>query len=325
MLLRRGDGSLAASPSLADIPAALADPKAVLWVDFLDESDPDCRRVLSDTFGFHPLAIDDALKQSHVPKVDDWERYLYIVLHAVDYDPNSEQALRSKELDIFAGPGFVVTHREEEIEPLDRVWEGCTRDVRFMEKGSVRLLYHIIDEIVAGHMPAVDAIDDEMDGLEGVILASPGRDVLPRIQRLKRSLLHLRRVIGPQREVLNRLARDQYAVILDGERIYFRDVYDHLVRLHDLTEGLRDLASGALDTYLSVINNRMNEVMKTFTLITTLFMPISFITGFFGMNFFSPSAPPESWTGRIALGAVCTLVVLIPSLMFLWLKRRRWV
>jgi magnesium transporter len=129
----------------------------------------------------------------------------------------------------------------------------------------------------------------------------------------------------PQRETLNRLARDEFAAVGRDERIYFRDVYDHLVRLYDITEGLRDLAAGMLDTYLSVINSRMNEVMKTFTLITTLFMPISFVTGFFGMNFFTPENPPHGWTARLVFGAVCAGVVLLPLLMFLWLKRRRWV
>jgi len=131
--------------------------------------------------------------------------------------------------------------------------------------------------------------------------------------------------VAPQRETLNRLARDEFAVIDPAQRVYFRDVYDHLVRMYDIAEGLRDLASGALDTYLSVINNRMNEVMKTFTLITTLFMPLSFITGFFGMNFFVPSNPPLAWTGRIAFTVVCAAIALVPALMFLWLKRKRWV
>ena len=131
--------------------------------------------------------------------------------------------------------------------------------------------------------------------------------------------------MAPQRETLNRLARDELAVIEPGQRVYFRDVYDHLVRLYDIAEGIRDLAAGALDTYLSVINNRMNEVMKTFTLITTLFMAISFLTGFFGMNFFTASNPLPAMTGRIAFGALCGAVVLIPCLMYLWLKRRRWL
>ena len=325
MLFRGSDGAISTSLGAGDIASTLALPGGLLWVDFFDEPDAFCRNILAETFHFHPLAIDDALKESHVPKVDDWETYLYIVLHAVGFDPDAAEMLSSRELDIFAGRGYVVTHHEKEIEPLDRVWSGCMHDERIMGKGAARLLYHIVDEVVAGHMPVVDAIDEEMDRLEEVILASAGPAVLPKVLRLKRALLHLRRIVAPQRETLNRLARDEFAVIEPGQRVYFRDVYDHLVRLHDVTEGLRDLAAGALDTYLSVINNRMNEVMKTFTLITTLFMPISFITGFFGMNFFTASAPPAAWTGRMVFGVVCAGIVLIPCLMFLWLRRRRWV
>ena len=325
ILFRANDGKVSTSLGAGDIVPALAQPGGLLWVDFFNEPDPACGRILAETFRFHPLAIDDALKESHVPKVDDWETYLYVVLHAVAFDPGADEMLCTRELDIFAGNSYVVTHHEQGIEPLERVWSGSLKDERVMGKGAARLLYHIVDEVVAGHMPVVDAIDEEMDRMEEVILSSAGPAVLPKVLRLKRALLHLRRIVAPQRETLNRLARDEFAVIEPGQRVYFRDVYDHLVRLHDVTEGLRDLAAGALDTYLSVINNRMNEVMKTFTLITTLFMPISFITGFFGMNFFTPSAPPELWTGRIAFGAICGLIVLIPCLMYLWLRRRRWV
>jgi magnesium transporter len=325
ILYRRGDGSIDASLGADDIPAALADPAGLLWVDFIDETDESCRRVLADVFGFHPLAIDDALQESHVPKLDDWDAYLYIVLHAIAFDPGAEEMLSTQELDIFAGPRYLVTHREQAIEALDHVWTDCVRDGRVMGRGAGRLLYHLVDEIVAGHMPVVDTIEEEMERMEETILSSPGPSALPQVLRLKRALLHLRRIVAPQRETLNRLARDELSVVAAGERVYFRDVYDHLVRLYDIVEGMRDLAAGALETYLSVINNRMNEVMKTFTLITTLFMPISFITGFFGMNFFSPSSPPEAWTGRAAFIAICAAVALIPCAMFIWLKRRRWV
>jgi magnesium transporter len=133
-------------------------------------------------------------------------------------------------------------------------------------------------------------------------------------------------VISPLREVLNKLARDDFAVIDDRERIYFRDVYDHLVRLHDISESLRDLVGGVLDTYLSVINNRMNEVMKTLTLITTLFMPISFVVGFFGMNFFQPveeSLLP--WTSNPAFTITLLIIILTPMAMYLWMRKRRWM
>jgi magnesium transporter len=322
---RRGDGSIDGTLGAGAIAGALEDPAGLLWVDFLDEPDESCERILRDVFHFHPLAIDDALRESHVPKLDDWQSYLYVVLHSLAFNPEADGQLSTRELDIFAGPRYIVTHRDQEIEPLDRVWAACPKDQRLMGGDAARLLYHIVDEIVAGHMPVVDAIDEEMERIEELILSAPGPATLPQVLRIKRSLLHLRRIVAPQRETLNRLARDEFAVIEAAQRVYFRDVYDHLVRLYDIAEGLRDLAAGALDTYLSVVNNRMNEVMKTFTLITTLFMPISFITGFFGMNFFTASNPPAAWTGRAAFIAICAAMVLVPTLLYLWLKKRRRV
>jgi magnesium transporter len=135
----------------------------------------------------------------------------------------------------------------------------------------------------------------------------------------------MRRILLPQREVLNKLARDDYRVIDPKDRVFFRDIYDHLVRLHDLNESLRDLVSGALDTYLSVVNNRMNEVMKTLTIITTLFMPITFVTGFFGMNFFEPAAQLIGWTGEQALSITLGILLALPLFMYLWMRRRTWV
>jgi magnesium transporter len=135
----------------------------------------------------------------------------------------------------------------------------------------------------------------------------------------------MRRIIAPQREVLNKLARDDYRMIDPRDRIFFRDVYDHLVRLHDLNESMRDLVGGALDMYLSVINNRMNEVMKTLTVITTLFMPISFVAGFFGMNFFEPVAHMTRWTDQPAFIVMFLITILLPISIYMWLRRRTWV
>jgi magnesium transporter len=325
VLYRRGDGTIETSLAAGDIPGALADPRGLLWVDICGESHADCRRLFHDVFGFHPLAVDDALEQSHGPKIDDWDTYAYVVLHAVSYLPAGADPLAARELDIFLGRGYVVTHREDPIEPVDAVWKNCLVDERLTGRGAARLLYHIVDEVVAGHMPALDALDADAERIEARVISAPGRASLHEVLRLKRALMHLRRIVAPQRETLSRLARDEIAVVPAEARIYFRDVYDHLVRLHDVTEGLRDLASGTLETYLSVVNNRMNEVMKVFTLITTLFMPLTFITGFFGMNFFSPESPPAGWTGRIAFAAVCAATVIVPLVMFAWLRRRKWV
>jgi len=317
-----GDGA-AAELAPADVAGALADPGCLLWVDFFDEPRETCEAMLRDVFHFHPLAIDDAIQESHVPKVDDWGAYLYLVLHAVAFDQSADQPLVTRELDVFLGSNYVVTHREEPIDGVERVRTLFQRDGRMLEQGAAHLAYHLVDELASDAMIAVDVIDAEVESVEERLLAEPGQEALQQVLRLKRALMHLRRLLAPQREVLNRMARDEYAVIQKTSRIYFRDVYDHLVRLHDIVEGMRDLASGALDTYLSVINNRMNDVMKTLTLITVLFMPLGALTGFFGMNFFGPSLPFAGWTGRVAFGALCGLMLAVPLLMYLWLRRRR--
>ena len=135
----------------------------------------------------------------------------------------------------------------------------------------------------------------------------------------------MRRILLPQREVLNKLARDDYRVIDPKDRIFFRDIYDHLVRLHDLNESLRDLVSGAMETYLSVTNNRMNEIMKVLTIITTFFMPITFITGFFGMNFFEPVAHLVGWTSQQVFTTTMASILGLPLLMYFWMRGRTWV
>jgi magnesium transporter len=198
----------------------------------------------------------------------------------------------------------------------------CQRDKRLLQKGAGHLLYKLIDELVSDYMPVVEQIDETIDQIEDQIFGEPSPLILEQIFTLKRALLRLRRIIGPQREVVNKLARGDYATVATEERVFFRDVYDHLVRLYDITENLRDLTASALDTYLSVVNNRMNEVMKTLTVITTLFMPLSFLVGFFGMNFFQPVVPLSAWTGKVAFGLTLAAMVLAPVGMYLWMKAR---
>jgi magnesium transporter len=175
------------------------------------------------------------------------------------------------------------------------------------------------------YMPIIEKIDEEIDLIEDQVFDRPSSQTLARLFTLKRVLLAMRRILLPQREVLNKMARDDYQVIDRKDRIFFRDIYDHLVRLHDVNESLRDLVGGALDTYLSVINNRMNEVMKTLTIITTLFMPLTFVTGFFGMNFFAANPPQESWTLPTIFYGTLSLMLFTPVFMFFWMRRRTWV
>jgi magnesium transporter len=294
-------------------------------VDFSDEPASACLPILQG-FGFHPLAIDDALQETHVPKLDDWSDYLYIVLNYMVVSENGEYwETEVDELDIFLGQNYIVTHHDHPITAIDETWEACDHDLRTVQEGADHLLYKITDKLVTEYMPAVERVDAAIDEIEDQIFDRPSPRTLERLFALKRVLLAMRRILLPQREVLNKLARDDYQVIDPKDRIFFRDIYDHLVRLHDLNESLRDLVSGALDTYLSVVNNRMNEVMKTLTIITTLFMPLAFVTGFFGMNFFEPLGLMKAWTTAPVFYAMLAVTVALPVSMFIWMRRQTWV
>jgi magnesium transporter len=325
-LFRGPDGQVRTDVKADEFATLLQVEGGLLWVDLMDEPNEVCEPILHDTFGFHPLAVDDALQESHVPKVDDWGSHLYVVLHAMLYEKDDGDRVDTLELDAFLGKQYLVLHHDQPITAVDRVWGLCQRDPRHLEKGADHLLYRLVDEIVAGYMPVVEEMDETIDSLEDQIFGVASPHTVERLFALKRALLHQRRILLPQREVLNKLARDDYAVIDPAERPFFRDVYDHLVRLHDINESMRDLVGGALDTYLSVVNNRLNEVMKTLTIITTMFMPISFVAGFFGMNFFQPVlAPLKAWTGNVPFLLMMAVTILTPVGMYFWLRKRAWM
>jgi len=319
------DGVLRADLSLEAISAARQSADGLLWLDLYDEPPAQCEPILRDVFGFHPLAVDDALAESHHPKVDDWGEYLLVVLHSIVFAAAADPQVYTQELDVFLGRSYVITYRTEPIAAMDRVWELCQRDVRHIQHGPDHLLYKLADEVVADYMPAVESIDEAIDRIEDDLFDGASTTVPGEIFRLKRGLLHLRRIIAPQREVLNKLARGDFPLILDDDRVFFRDVYDHLVRLYDITESLRDLVASVLDSYLSVINNRMNDVMKTLTVIATLFMPLSFVVGFFGMNFFQPVTSLDAWTDLPAFLVTLLILVAVPATMIAWMRRRRWM
>jgi len=325
ILYHSSDGRLHLDWPVDALASVLLDQKGFVWVDLVEEPRVTCEQILRDTFDFHPLAVDDALEETHVPKIDDWQDYVYLVLHAICPSAASCDALTTLELDCFIGPNYLVTYQSKEIHVIKNLWSGLDRNEHKFHQSATRLLYVVADTLVMDTMRILELLDEQIDGIEDRIFAQPTNDLLAEMFTLKRTLLRLRRILSPQREVLNKLARGDFAVINAEDRIYFRDVYDHLVRLYDITDSMRDLVSGALDTYLSVVNNRMNDVMKTLTVITTLFMPLSFLVGFFGMNFFQSATLLPVWTGRLAFGITLAAMALIPVGMYLWMRKRAWL
>jgi len=205
------------------------------------------------------------------------------------------------------------------------LWSSVQLDERQLRYGSDFLLYRLVDKIESSYLPVVQKIEDAIDKVETQIFQSPAPETLEHIFTLKRAVLHLRRIVNPQMDVLDKLARDNFEVVAAQARVYYRDVYKHMVRLKDILEDTRDLLIATMDTYLSVVNNRMSEVMKTLTIITTLFMPLTFIVTFFGMNFFSPISPISGWVMKPMFYLVFFLIVLTPVGMFLWMRRRGWM
>lgn len=324
-IYRNREGKLRTDLKPEEFPRAIGQPNNLLWVDFEGEPDAVTEPILRECFGFHHLAVEDALKQAHVAKIDDWGEYIYIVCHSMTFDFKRDTYLETEELDIFLGKNYLVTHHDTPVPAVEAALEACNRDERHIKRGPDHLLYRLLDELVTGYMPIFDTIDEAVNEIEDLVFVNSNPQVVGRIFSLKRALLTMRRIVDPQREVLNKLARDTYTVIDPKDRVFFRDVYDHLVRLHDINESMRDLVSGSLDTYLSVVGNRMNEVMRTLTVITTMFMPISFIAGFFGMNFFAASDPQEIWMTNGAFYLMLALMIISPLTMYLWIKARRWM
>jgi magnesium transporter len=321
ILYRTAQGAAMTELPPDQLASALKVKRNLIWVDLSGDDTSTHQPLLTETFGFHPLAVEDALVETHLPKIDDWDEYIYLVLYGVDFD-RANLEVDSHEVDVFLGPNYLVTHHTEPVNAIERLRSIYQRDARRLQRGTDYLLFELADTIVADFMPCLDALDETANDLEDEVFNDPTRETLPRIFTLKRAAIRLRRILSPQREVLNRLARDEYRVVDAKERIYFRGVYDHLVRLHDINEGVRDLIGGALDIYLSATSNRLNEVMRVLTMVTVLGLPLTFLTGFFGMNFFGATYEiPAPFEGKLLFIIAMSAMIITPLVLYTLLKR----
>ena len=252
------------------------------WLDLIAPSSEDIVR-LGEIFEWHSLALEDTIKFEQRPKLDDYRDYMLLVFYGANEEPREERDLLH-EVHLFVSGGYLVTIRRSPIPALDE--ERAKLEGQELPSEQF-VLYRVLDALTDTFFPLLSKMDDEIDGLEDAVLAGPDDEQLQRLFGLKRHLVVLRKVVTPQRDLFAR-SIDQLAalpgLVLD-ERDYFRDVYDHLIRISDLIDSYRDLLSSATDLYLSTVSNRQNEVMKQLAVVGTIFLPLSFITGFFGMNF----------------------------------------
>jgi magnesium transporter len=298
-------------------PAWLApDAPETFWVDIDDPGEIE-RRLLSDVFKVHELAIEDALNELHHPKIETYDNFLYLILHAIV--AVKKDGFVTHDVDFFLGRNYLVTIRHAPSRTLEAERALCARHPDLLAEGPVNVLHRIVDGLVDNYSPEVDALETRLDELERVVFGRSKKSPLREILGLKADIAALRRVVLPQRDAIARLARREFPQISETMSYRFRDVYDHLVRLTDEAIILQDRVTGLIDAYLSTQSNRLNQVMKVLTVIATIFMPLTVLTGMFGMNVQLPAFPG----GEPAQFWWITALILVISAVMLWFFRKR--
>jgi magnesium transporter len=301
--------------------AKLLDSDQFFWLDRTGPTSEDIE-ALRELFGFHPLALEDALHFGQRPKLDHYEDYVFLVFYGAQAGARDDGGLL-QEVQMFISGKYLVSLHTDPLPALD---EQRTHLDGLVLHSEQFVLYRVFDALTDSFFPVLAAMDEEIDELEAAVLAGPTDEQLQRLFAMKRTLVSMRKVVTPQRDLFAR-SIDQIADLpglqLD-ERDYFRDVYDHLIRISDLIDSYRDLLSSTTDLYLSTVSNRQNEVMKQLAIVGTIFLPLSFITGFFGMNFgwLVREGIASTWSFFV-LGLGSLLVTCV--LLVLFFKRKGWI
>ncbi|MFH1008818.1 MAG: magnesium/cobalt transporter CorA [Candidatus Latescibacterota bacterium] len=296
----------------------------VTWIDVDGIGEVEVIRKLGEQFKLHPLALEDVLNIPQRPKVEEYEDQLFIVTRMVSFN----ETMESEQVSMFLGRNYLITFQERPGDCFDPVRERIRKNKGIVRQGGADYLaYVLMDALIDGYFPALEVLGERIEELEDNVMENPSRETLHRIHDVKRDLLVLRRLVWPEREAINTLLREETPLINVATRTYLRDCYDHTIQVMDVVETYRELASGLMDVYLSSLSNRMNEVMKTLTVVATIFIPLTFIVGIYGMNFNSERSPwnmPElNWAwGYPAIWLVMVLVVLG---MLHFFRRKEWL
>jgi magnesium transporter len=307
---------------VTDVDPAWLRPDSGVWV-WVDLSEPTTEeaRILGDVFHFHELSIEDALTEIHHPKIESYGEYLYLILHGIDFRVR-EHCFRTQDVDFFLGLQYLVTVHTGVSRSVQKVHEICGRNDRVLGEGPVALLHRIVDTMVDHYRPEVDKLGERLDGLEKEVLEQPSQKLARRILDFKRDVSSLRRVVLPQRDAVGRLARREFPMISEALSYRFRDVYDHLVRLVDEAMFFQDRISGLLEAHLSAMSNQLNSVMKVLTVIATIFMPLTVLTGLYGMNVELPQMPGGL---LVQFWWVVLFMAGISGAMLWFFRRRKWL
>lgn len=298
-----------------ELPAHLKATDAVIWVRCLEPTEADLCW-LQETFAFHPLSIEDCRNRNQRAKLEQYNGYLFVVLFALAWQG---EEIETTEVHAFLTPRGLITVEDHESPPVTAVWQRMSATPEVMERGEDFVLHAVADAIVDTFFTLLDTLEDAIDEIEEQIFSPHPEPVQALIFKRRSGLITVRRAIGPMRDVFNALLNRHVTGVREEHLVYFRDLYDHTVRIYELLEMERERLTNALEMHLSHISNTLNQVMKRLTAITTIFMPLTFLTGFFGMNF--EHLPFQS---AIAFGVALAGLVVVPWAMWVWLRRAHW-
>jgi magnesium transporter len=319
LALRPNDTELHAA-SQDELPKLLADPQTIVWVDMWDPGEGE-KKLLEEVFKLHPVVVDDMLADAPTPKAERFEDYVYLVFHSLIQGAEKKGIVETCDFDFFIGANWLVSSRPENSSAARMVHELVKKKPLELRKGAAFICYLMVEEITDRYLPLMDLLDKEIDDLETQIVKGPGPTLLEQVFALKHKLQRLRRVGLHQKEILNRLGRGDYVLVPEEVRPFFRDAYDHFVRVVDLNDSFREIVNGAMEAYISINGHKMNEVMKVLTLSSTIMLPLTFIAGLYGMNF--EVMPELHWTYGYAFALGSMALTAIGLVAFF--KRRGWL
>ena len=293
----------------------------VRWIKVIGLTNEKVIEYIGKAFELHPLVLEDILNPNQRPKFEYYGDYIFIVMRRIFFE-GEERSFENEQISLILGSNYVISFQEQETEVfisiLERIKSGMGR-VRFM--GPDYLEYTLIDVLIDNYFIVLEEIGESIEEIEDILIYEPKPETLQKIYDLKRKNIDLRKSIWPTREVINKLQREQSKLISEDLQIYLRDIYDHIFRITDLLDNYRDIIFGMLDIYLSSISNKMNDIMKVLTIISTIFIPLSFLAGFYGMNFIHM---PEL-SNPIAYPILIIVMICISTLMILFFKKKRWI
>lgn len=295
--------------------------EGVTWLNVDGLHDVAIVQSIGEHVGLHSLAMEDILSTGQRPKLDDYEDLVFIVLRMIQFDPDRHELI-DEQLSLIVGQGYVVSFQERPGDVFEPVRERLRASKgRIRSSGADYLAYALIDAVVDHYFVTLEQLSDTIEDLSEAILQSPEPEALERVHDLKRALVLMRKSIWPLREVAAKLVRGEAPVFQSSTLVFVRDVYDHAVQCIDTVESLRDIVSGMHEVYLSSLSHRMNEVMKVLTIIATIFIPLTFVAGIYGMNFQYMPELEWRWGYFVALG----IMALIAGIMVVLFRRKRWL